>query len=71
MDAQQVLSSVEQLDDSIDDLEEALEPLLNTAFSETTSKLPVLDRAKLYVTVTYTIESLLFCKHVTVTKGCI
>ena len=52
---------LEQLEDNIDDLEESLEPLLTTALSTTTSKLPVLDKAKLYVLLTYTIESLLFC----------
>lgn len=50
-----------QLDDNVDDLEEALEPLLTAVLSTTMSKLPVLDKAKLYVLLTYTIESLLFC----------
>lgn len=62
MDTSKVLSLVEQLDDEVDDLEEALEPLLKTALSETSSKLPLLDKAKLYVLVTYAIESILFCK---------
>ena len=61
MDARNLSGLVEQLDDNIDDLEEQLAPLLSSAFSATTKKLPVLDRAKLYVLVTYTIESLLFC----------
>jgi len=52
---------LERLEDDVDDLEEALEPLLATALSTTTSKLPVLDKAKLYVLLTYTVESLLFC----------
>ena len=62
MDSSNVLALLEQLDDEIDDLEESLSPLLKTALSETASKLPLLDKAKLYVLVTYAIESMLFCK---------
>ena len=51
----------EILDDNIDDLEEALEPLLQSSLSDTAGKLPLLDKAQLYVLVTYAIESLLFC----------
>ena len=47
----------------IDDLRDALEPLLATALSHHTTKLPLLDKAKLYVLVTYAIESLLFCTY--------
>ncbi|KAE9370512.1 hypothetical protein N431DRAFT_378933 [Stipitochalara longipes BDJ] len=60
MDSTKVLSLLETLDDEIDDLEEALSPLLRAALSETSSKLPLLDKAKLYVLVTYAIESMLF-----------
>lgn len=66
MDSTKVLGLLEQLDDEIDDLEEALTPLIETALSETTSKLPLVDKAKLYVLVTYAIESMLFCKHFSV-----
>lgn len=52
---------IESLDDNIDDLEEALQPLLNSALSDTAGKLPLLDKAQLYVLVTYAIESILFC----------
>lgn len=52
---------VELLEDNIDDLEEALEPVLKSALSDTAGKLPLLDRAHLYVLVTYAIESILFC----------
>lgn len=62
MDSSKVLSLLETLDDEIDDLEESLSPLLKSALSETSSKLPLLDKAKLYVLVTYTIESTLFCE---------
>ncbi|OWP06736.1 exosome-associated family protein [Marssonina coronariae] len=60
MDSTKVMSLLEALDDEIDDLEESLEPLLKSALSETASKLPLLDKAKLYVLVTYAIESMLF-----------
>lgn len=53
---------IELLDDNIDDLEEALEPLLKSALLDTAGKLPLLEKAQLYVLVTYTIESVLFCK---------
>lgn len=56
-----ILSLVDQFDDNLDDLEDALKPLLSSAMSETASKLPLLDRAKLYVLATYSIESVLFC----------
>ncbi|TVY57555.1 Exosome complex protein [Lachnellula cervina] len=60
MDSSKVLSLLDQLDDEVDDLEEALTPLLKAALAETSSKLPLLDKAKLYTLVTYAIESLLF-----------
>lgn len=62
METLQLVSLVEQLEDSIDELEECLEPLLRAALSATTKKLPLLDKAKLYVLVVYSIESLLFCE---------
>lgn len=52
---------LEQLDDDIDELEEVLEPLLGQALSVTAQNMPVMDKAKLHVLITYTIESLLFC----------
>ncbi|KAK0937935.1 hypothetical protein LTR29_010500 [Friedmanniomyces endolithicus] len=60
MESSEVLSLVEDMGSNIDDLEEALAPLLKTALSASTSKLPLLDKAKLYVLVTYAIESILF-----------
>ena len=62
METAELLSLVEHLEDNIDELEESLEPLLEAALSATTKKLPVLDKAKLYVLIVYSIESLLFCK---------
>ena len=63
MDASKIQSLLEQLDDEIDDLEETMSPLVKTTLSESASKLPVLDKAKLYVLVTYAIESILFCEY--------
>jgi exosome complex protein LRP1 len=60
--ATDILSLLEQLDDEIDDLEDSLAPVLETGISDTASKLPLLDRAKLYVLVTYAVESILFCR---------
>lgn len=60
MDAQDLLPLVEDLSSNIDDLEDSLTPLLKTALSQSTSKLPLLDKAKLYVLVAYAIESVLF-----------
>lgn len=61
MDAVELSSSINLLDDHIDDLEDALAPLLSAALSDTAGRLPLLDRAKLYVLTTYAVESLLFC----------
>ncbi|KAI5209286.1 hypothetical protein AUEXF2481DRAFT_27936 [Aureobasidium subglaciale EXF-2481] len=51
---------IDTLSSNIDHVEESLAPLINTALSASTSKLPLLDKAKLYTLVTYAIESLLF-----------
>ena len=55
-----LLASLDHLASDIEDLEESLTPILNAALSASTSKLPLLDKAKLYVLATYAIESLLF-----------
>ncbi|KAL1640606.1 hypothetical protein SLS58_006801 [Diplodia intermedia] len=60
MDTPNLLPQVEALADNIDDLEDALAPLLQSALSTHASKLPLLDKAKLYTLVTYAIESMLF-----------
>ena len=62
MDSTKVLSLLERLDDEIDELKESLEPLLKRSLLEISSKLPLLDKAKLFVLVTYAIESMLFCE---------
>ena len=64
MEITDLVPLIEALDDNIDDLEEALEPLLQSALSDTAGKLPLLDKAQLYVLVTYAIESILFCKSI-------
>lgn len=51
----------EDLKENVDDLENALAPLLSSTVVDVASKLPLLDKAKLQVMVTYAIESLLFC----------
>lgn len=61
MDTDKAGQLIEQLASNVSGLKEALEPLLTGDLNETASKLPVLDRAKLYIFVTYTIESILFC----------
>ncbi|KXJ93772.1 Sas10/Utp3/C1D family-domain-containing protein [Microdochium bolleyi] len=58
-DVADILPQLEQLDGEIDDLEDALEPLMSS-IADVASKLPLLDKAKLYVLATYSIESMLF-----------
>lgn len=60
MDCSKVLNLLNDLDDQLDGLEESLNPLLQAPLSVTASKLPLLDKAKLYVLITYAIESMLF-----------
>jgi exosome complex protein LRP1 len=60
MNSAELLSLIDDLEGDIDDVEEQLDPLLTEPLSTTTKKLPLLDKAKLYVTVVYAIESLLF-----------
>ena len=60
MDPDSLTPLVEDLSSEIDNLTAALEPLLQTSLSTSASRLPLLDKAKLYVLATYTIESLLF-----------
>ncbi|KAF3396873.1 Nuclear nucleic acid-binding protein C1D [Talaromyces pinophilus] len=60
MEVANLLPVVDRLEDNIDDLEEALEPLLSRSLDETSKKLPLLERAKLHALLTYTLESLIF-----------
>ena len=63
-DGSALLSLLEDLDEHIDGLSDALAPLLSESLSSTAEKLHVLDRARLYTLLVYSIESLLFCKPV-------
>ena len=63
MDPTDMIPMLEALDDNMDDVEEALSPLLKAALSDTAGRLPVLDKAQLYVLVTYAMESILFCGY--------
>ncbi|KAI4209456.1 MAG: hypothetical protein LQ351_007587 [Letrouitia transgressa] len=64
MDAPDLAPLLDTLEDTIDDLEDALAPLLAATGDQTlatlAAKAPLLDKAQLYVAVTYTVESLLF-----------
>ena len=71
MDSTDIVPLLETLDDNIDDVEEALSPLLKAALSDTAGRLPVLDKAQLYVLVTYAIESILFCRCYSTLQRCI
>ena len=61
MDTTNLIALLEVLDDDIDELEETLAPVTKYALGDTASKLPLLDKAQLYILVTYAIESILFC----------
>ncbi|CAI7575410.1 unnamed protein product [Penicillium glandicola] len=60
MDPTDLLPLLEQLDDNVDDLEGVLQPLLASTLLKSSNKLPVMDKAKLHVLITYTLESLIF-----------
>lgn len=64
MEPTDLLPLLDRLEDNVDDLEEVLQPLLQRPLTDTSRKLPVLDRAKLHVLITYTLESLLFCTFI-------
>lgn len=55
-----IVPDLNKLDNQLDNLEDALQPLLDSL--EDMSQLPLLDKAKLYSLTAYAIESLLFCK---------
>ena len=64
MDSENLLPLLEQLDDNVDDLEDALQPLLGSSLNKMSKNMPILDRAKIQVLTTYALESLIFCKSV-------
>ncbi|KAK1826706.1 Sas10/Utp3/C1D family-domain-containing protein [Podospora conica] len=59
MDVSDITPELEQLDVDMDKLQEALQPLLGD-MGDISSKLPLLDKAKLYVLVSYALESIIF-----------
>ncbi|KAK4239345.1 Sas10/Utp3/C1D family-domain-containing protein [Achaetomium macrosporum] len=59
MDVTDVTPQLDRLEEELNKAQEVLKPLLGD-IGEISSKLPLLDKAKLYVLATYTIESLLF-----------
>ena len=61
METSNLISLLDNLDDDIDELEETLAPVTKHALGDTASKLPLLDKAQLYILITYAIESILFC----------
>lgn len=63
MESAALLGLVDQLDGNLNQLEEALGPILEESLNATSKKLPLLDRAKLNITVVYAIESLIFCEY--------
>lgn len=62
-----ITSDMDRLDGQLDNLEDALKPLLGQ-LEELSSQLPLLDKAKLFSLTAYSIETLLFCKFKTKTK---
>lgn len=60
MESADLIPLIEQLDDNVDGLEEALAPILESTVIESSKKLPVLDKAKFHVLITYALESLIF-----------
>lgn len=60
-DVKDITPDLDKLDYQIDNLEDALEPLLEN-LEDLSSKLPLLDKAKLFSLTAYAIESMLFCK---------
>lgn len=69
MESAALLGLVDQLDGNLGQLEEALGPILEESLGATSKKLPLLDRAKLNITVVYAIESLIFCECHLVYRG--
>ncbi|KPI43708.1 Nuclear nucleic acid-binding protein C1D [Cyphellophora attinorum] len=60
MDTAGVRDALKQMSGHLSDLDQTLQPLLTTALSDTIKKLPLLDRAKLYVAICSIIETLLY-----------
>jgi len=61
LDVTDISPQLAELDGDLNQLRDALKPLLGE-IGDLSSRLPLLDKAKLYVLASYAIESLLFCK---------
>jgi hypothetical protein len=61
MDTANLLPLLDQLDDNVDELEDALQPLLGSSLNKMSKNMPIFDKAKMHVLTTYTLESLIFC----------
>lgn len=59
-DVDLVKELIEDLEVNIDELDEALKPLVSQSLVATANSLPLLDRAKLFTTAVYAIDSLLY-----------
>lgn len=59
-DIKDLAPDLDKLDSQIDDLEDALQPLIG-GLDGLSSRLPLLDKAKLFSLTAYSIETLLFC----------
>lgn len=72
MDETEFSAKLKQLHLDLDNLDEKIQPMLD--MQDLASKLPVLDRAKLFVLAAYAIASLVFGKlfylNVILTNGC-
>lgn len=61
-DVKDITRDLDRLEAQLDDLEEALAPLLD-GLDGKASQLPLLDKSKFFSLSAYAIESLLFCKR--------
>ena len=62
MDQSEIDDLTKQLGDGIDDLSSVLSSVVKISVTASASKMPLLDRAKMYVLIVYAIESVLFCE---------
>ncbi|KAG8534256.1 uncharacterized protein KY384_001100 [Bacidia gigantensis] len=60
MDSEGVTAAIESLDYNIGELREVLAPILDSPLSETAGRLPILDKAQLFVLWAYALESITF-----------
>lgn len=63
METVDILPLLDQLDDDIDDVEEVIDSVLPKSLTETSQKLPVLDKAKFHIGIVYALETLIFCMN--------